>query len=423
MEEQIKVRRVTEFWKQIYGIILIGLVIELLAPEQLKCFDTKKIIRNEKIIISLLADSGYNNVACYITDTKVIITYENIIFRDETTALYKVLDLITPEISSNRQLIIIIQKQKTPLVLVTAKIKKSENKLINQTDRQNTFQLLSVSFDTEKYWKLLKNEIFHNSSNFINNIIIHPQFSAVFGNFDDPVKSQTNISPALNTTITQGLSIFTQIILPIQNELEKEGNYIRPGIINLNYFYRLPFNVFTSTNLGYFTNHRYGLDFEILKLFDNGKYFAGAQFGYTGYSSIYDGDLYYTSVNTFTPSVNVGYRCCNPEVIIKFTYGTNLESNTGWRADINRFFDEFELGFYYTKIDSHVNAGFNFAIPLFPSGYFTNGIIRIRPTKKFRWEYQFRIYSKSPIEYRTNESLLNKILPVYPSHITNALKN
>ena len=174
-------------------------------------------------------------------------------------------------------------------------------------------------------------------------------------------------------------------------------------------------------HLGKFSENRYGTDLEFLKFLSNGKYIIGAQFGYTGSLLIYRDKFLYTHLDRYTYAIKFGYRFFTPGVLLKVTFGQNLRKLEGWRIDLNRYFGEFELGFYYTKLENKINAGFNFAIPLYPSAYSKSRSLKIRPSRLFRWEYRYRVYSNSLAEYSTSESLENIILPVYPSHIAKML--
>ncbi len=370
----------------------------------------------ENKLTNALVAEGFNNVAVFVENRQVIITYENLVYRYEPDALKEVLRIVCENLEEDYKLVIVIQRRK---ILISAFIISSElykSWLAGETEKGILRASIKTTLNTDNYWKKLENKQKINNSDFIFEIVLHPQYNANFVGFVDPVDSQVNICPELKTTLLPGFSLSGRVIFPIFNDLSSEGNYIRPGLSNINQFIRLPFNTFLSATPGYFSEHRYGFDAQIRKYFLNGNFFLGSKIGYTGYASFFRGVLYYTYLDAFTPFLETGYYYSRFDVQFKFTYGRSLYEDAGWRFDIKRYFGEVDIGFYYTQTEIDKNGRFNIRIPLFLSSYMKSGPLRIRPAGYLPWEYRARATRYGWTNYSAGidiGSSMKKYLPGY----------
>ena len=237
-------------------------------------------------------------------------------------------------------------------------------------------------------------------------VLFHPQFKAQFGNFDDPigVESQVNLAPEVRAALWKGMTVSGQLIIPLQNELEEEGNHWRPGLLTVSQFLRLPRDTFASATLGYFTRHRYGGDLEVRKYFANRRCAIGANLGYTGYALYREGIWYYSGVDLLTTFLNAGYWFPRFDLTLTATYGKFLYGDKGWRFDILRRFGEVDIGFFALTTETGSNGGFNFSIP-FPRKSLSVGPVRIGPAKEFPWEYRYKGLPNNGIRYKTGSSV------------------
>ncbi|MGD8777885.1 MAG: YjbH domain-containing protein [Ignavibacteria bacterium] len=375
----------------------------------------------ESRVTTLLIKGGFNNVAVLSEDNNVIVTYENIIYRYGIDAIREVLEIVVPVVPENMNVILIPQYCKTPIIALTITPSRYRSLMQRNTIFEYLYDNINTTLSVDSLWKRLENISYKNNSDYIINIAIHPQFHAQFGNYDDPVESQINLAPAVETTFLAGMSLSAQLIIPIQNELTVEGDYLRPGLITLSQFSRLPYNIFVSATTGYFTRNRYGFDIEIKKYFGNGKWSLGTKLGYTGYASYYGGVLHYSHLNCFTPFINGGYRFSELDLSVKVTCGKFLYEDTGWRFDIKRQFGEVDIGFFITRTELDHNGGLNFSIPLFPSKYMKSSRVRIRPAKTFMWEYRAKGLTDDGLLYNTGNNIDEFIKFFNPDFINNQL--
>jgi len=280
---------------------------------------------------------------------------------------------------------------------------------------------IDVTLDVEPYWGKLKNQAKTNSSAMKLDVFIHPQIKAQFGNHYDMIESQFNIAPLAETTPWRGMAVSAQWIIPVQNELGVEGNHGRPGFLTVNQTLRLPANAFISGTAGYFSEHRYGLDFEIKKFLKNGRWAIDAGVGYTGFAMYSERVWYYSGIADWTYFLSGEFRCAKTNFTTKATFGKFLFGDNGFRFDVLRQFGEVDIGFFMIQTEDGSNGGFDFSIPLYPSKRFTPKRIRISPAHDFQWSYWYRGTSPCGIQYTTHNSVDGYMKNLNPDFVKNQL--
>ena len=343
-----------------------------------------------------LVEHGYENVAVVEDAGRIIITYENRIYRYETAALYEVLRRAEIHAGSTRQIILLLRRRNVAIVAFTACAK---------ADDEQAFDGIQVSTDVAAYEHLLGSSARANASHFKLDLVIHPQFMVQLGNYDEPVESQVNIAPELTLSPWQGMRVSAQVILPLQNELGAAGDYVRPGLVTLSQMARLPHSIFLMGSAGYFTKDRYGLDVQAKKFFAGGRWSAGAQVGYTGHASFHRGDLLYSHPQDVSWSVNLEAFLPRYTLFVRSTTGRFVFGDVGTRVDVMREFGEFRFGFLGVATDEGENAGFTLSVPLPFGRYARPAPVRVRPARAFPWEYRSRGYPSHGVQYRTGNAI------------------
>jgi len=368
-----------------------------------------------------LTENGFENVSVILEDSRVIIAYENRMYRNEMRAMRKVMATLLPVVKEEMNITLIPQNRKIPLVAITILADRYLSFLNGKASNEKFASDIDVSLDVDSIWRKIQNTQKTNTSFYKFDIVGHPQFKAQFGDYDEPVESQINLAPEIKTTLWKGMLLSAQLIIPLQNKLGKEGDYWRPGLFGINQTFRLPGNSFVSGTIGYFTRHRYGTDLNIKKYFANGRWSIGANIGYTGYASYLKGIWYYSEMGLLTGFFNVEYRFSQYDLSLGTTYGKFLFGDKGWRLDILRQFGEVEIGFFALKTERGSNGGFNLRIPIFPPKYLLTGPIRIVPAKAFPWEYRYRGLPLGGIQYKTGHSIDEFMKRLNPDYIKNQM--
>ena len=367
----------------------------LLAISLLVCFSNVNIlICSPPQIEEALIEQGFENIAIHEDISQVVVTYENRIYRYEVHALQEAIQIVRAYIS-RKNIVIIIQHKGIPITAI-----------IGQYNNIGDYSW-NATFNVGPYWNMLKHKEKKSLSFHKLDIVLYPQIKAQFGNYDDPVESQLNLAPALETTLWQGASLMLQWIIPLQNELDNEGDQSRPGLLTLKQELRLPYNIFASATTGYFTQHRYGLDIEILKLWANGRWMLSGNVGYTGHACYLDKTWYYSNLDRWTWFLSGAYRFMNLDFTIQTTYGQFLYGDKGWRLDFSRQFGEVNVGFFVLKTEDGRNGGFNFSIPIFPMRRLKSYWIRISPEAYFPYEYRYRGLPNCGRRHKTGNQLDN----------------
>jgi len=372
------------------------------TPDLLYSFIDEQILRK---ISKELTNEGFENVIVYSDENYLLISYENRIYRNESEAASEIIKIVAKYLEEKMNLVLIPQFRNIPMICIKIPfISNSEpgNKKVSGI----LFENIDVSMNVEFYWKKIKNIQLKNSTEFKTDIIVSPQIKARFGNYDKIAETQINIAPEARASFWKGMSISAQAILPLHNELDSIGNNIRPGLITVNQFVRLPFNTFASGTLGYFTENRLGADLETKSYAFNGKFYFGASLGYTQEAFFHKGTWYYSDKKIFTHLTSLNYRNPKLDLNFKISYGKFLMQDKGWRFDVSRQFGETEIGFYATKSNFGNNAGFNFSIPIFPSKYWEIKSVRVRPTESFFWEYRYKFFDDART-YNTGNKIDN----------------
>ncbi len=393
-------RKILLFFSSVYFIVFFS--IQCIASDE-----------NPKKITTALTHDGFENVIVSIDSLNIIASYENRIYRNESEAAAIVINILRTFFKSNKNLILIPQFRKIPMLCII---------ISDFTSKSISSEQIEVSMDTQFYSERIKNISYSNSSKYKTDIIISPQLKARFGNYDKIAETQINIAPEIRSSLWKGMSFSGQVILPLYNELDSIGNYIRPGLVTVNQLVRLPFNTFASGTLGYFTENRLGVDLEIKKFSFNGRVSASANIGYTGYAFFDNGTWYYSDEKKITYMTSVSYRNPQFDLNFKVSYGKFLNDNNGWRFDVSRQFGETEIGFFGIRTNFGNNAGFNFSVPIFPSKYWKIKSVRVRPAESFPWEYRYKFLTDART-YNTGNRIENMTGKFNPDFFKKELMN
>ncbi len=359
----------------------------------------------------VLSNHGFENIRINTEASSLYISYENRLYRFEANALNNATKLVVDVLHDYKEIYFIIVNRNIPLSVFKYDVDKKE--------------FVDFIFDVDEYWDKVKKIEPINSSNLKFDLVIKPDFKGEFGDYSNPIQAQFNLLPEINTNISTGLNISYETIVPLYNEFTSLEDSVRPGIISLSQFIRLPNSVFLLGSVGYFSNNRYGVDFEGKKYYTNGNYSFGINFGYTGYAQLMFGRFYYSEPYLFTGNINTEYRIPEYDLTLGITGGKFLYKDMSLRFDVNRQFGEIEIGFFAIYSEGgNYNGGFNFVIPLFPSKHLKPNIVRIKTSENYRWEYRVRglIPGQRGRSYRTGNSINSLLERTNPSFIKNYLQ-
>lgn len=364
-----------------------------------------------------LLECGFDNVSVVLRDGHIVIAYEDRVCRDEIRAVRKILAIASAATEEYTEITLIPQNRGVPLAIITVSVDEHSSSLNAKASDRESGSAIDVSLDVDQAWWETQRARRANLHSHRFDLVIHPQFKAIFGDYSNPVKAQINLAPEINTTLWKGMSLSAQLIVSLYDEIGEEGDIWRPGLLTINQIARLPGNVFVSTTAGYFTRDRYGTDLEIRKYFVDGGWSVGANLGYTGHASYLKGTWYYSNVNLLTASFDTEYWFPQFDLALRATYGTFLYRDKGWRFDVFRYFNTIGIGFFGLRTGRGSNAGFGLRIPISPSGHLSIGRIRTRLARELLWEYRHKGLPKNGIQYNTGSSISDYMKEFRPGYI------
>lgn len=374
---------------------------------------------NITTITNALTNKGYENLYVFTSGDTIYITYENRKYRWESRAVIDVIQTVIPYSENSKELCLAIQLHGVPIVQVLLNVDKIYEYKSGKILKEEFKESIHASFIIDQFTQNIISNPQNSSSLNKFDIILDPQIRAQFGDYNNPVKLQINIAPSVNVSLWRGMKLTTQVILPLYNEFEEEGDYIRPGLLTINQLIKLPLSTFASINLGYFTNERYGINLDLKKFFLQDKLSIGGNIGYTGYASILKGSWKYSEINLITWFTNFAYRNAKYDLTLQLSYGSFIDKDKGWRFDMYRQFGEINIGFYGMKTNGVINGGFNFIIPIPPRKYSTKRLLRIRPASYFAWEYRAKAHPEQGNDYNTGSDLYKTSTFFNPDYIKN----
>ncbi|MBE0638149.1 MAG: YjbH domain-containing protein [Bacteroidales bacterium] len=369
----------------------------------------------ESIACELIAE-GFENVFVISKDSTLVIGYENRRFRFEPRGLVEALKIIERTTVNNFPLVIIISYQKIPMLYISLNLVDYRDFLTGQLSVDEFTEMINISMENDDFSALYGSV--ENNSQFKADFVILPQFRAQFGNFDQPVQSNINIIPEMNILLAKGLSLKTQVIVPVQNSflLDNGESEVRPGIMAINQMLRLEDNLFLTASAGFFTMDRVGVNLEFKKYFADGKIAIGTNIGYTAFYTFIPKQIeYFEDDAYFTGLLSAEYRYQPYDLTGRIQFGNFLYNDPGVRFDILRQFGEVNIGFFcIVSQPSEFNGGFNFAIPLPPGKFMKFKYMRLRQADKFTWEYRAKGFVKNGTIYKTGNELIEIMLEYNP---------
>jgi len=358
-------------------------------------------------IAKRLEQYGFENIRILPVNNKtLIITYENNLFRNKSTALSTILDSL--QYCGYDTLKVITLVNDLPVVITRLNSHSWQQYRAGEITLSEVIQHINVSYNTDKAWKLLRNSI--PLKQHINKIdlVVYPQLSLMNARFDQIYELQFNIAPALEVSLWRGMKFTGQIIFPICSDYQyrEESYLVRPGFVTLAQEFRLPRTILGRAVIGKFNESRYGADLIMTHFFLAGQCYLSMNAGYTGLYQHYENGWYSDDLNTLTFFLKGGYFHKPYNLQFDATAGRYLNGDYGLRGDCTRYWNETAIGFYAMVAGGHFNGGFHFAVPLYPKRYKKNRYFQIRTPYYFDWEYAAVIdnYYGQTYETRPNEN-------------------
>ncbi len=372
-----------------------------------------------------LVDKGFENLSITSQGDTLQIFYENRRYRFEPHGMAELIEIVTNHKSTSwNKIQLVLLSEQVPMLMMTLPLGAYEDFLDSIIDGSQFYQAIHATFDVSS----LSGHNFpkQNNSQFKVDLAVIPNWSAKFGNFDNPVESNINLIPELNMLLTKGLTLKAQLIIPIQNDFlgitKRERSRVRPGNITLNQFVSLDDNFYMNITAGTFNKNRAGVNLDVKKLFSEGRFQIGTNIGFTGYYSFTGIETeHYDKQRYLNATLNAQYRYNPYDLIARLDVGNFLYNVLTARFEIARQFGEIEIGFFALATRDEYDGGFRFSIPLPPRKYTKLRFFRVRPSEAFQWEYRAKGFPQNGVNYNTGYNLTDKLLEYNPDFLKKRL--
>ena len=336
---------------------------------------------------------GFADVAAVREGDRLVVAFGNARYRDDRRAVREAAELLLPLLAQHEELVLVPTIRAVPLAAVRFPASAPALPAVS-LDLSDLPPLTSLSRAGSSFGRV--------------DVVLHPWFEAVFGDYDNPVASRTGIAPEVRVAIRRGLGLSVQALVAIQDDVPTGETRVRPALVTLNQLVRLPGNLFVSATAGTFTPDRYGADLEARIFSADGRLSAGTQLGLTG-ATWYSRDGWVrTPMDERTALVDVAWRVAPYDLLLNVAGGAFLEDASGVRVDMVRRFGEVEIGGFLVETPKGANGGIVLRIPLLPAVHPKPRPLRIRAADRFLWQYWYTGRVPGGRPYRTGPTLLDR---------------
>lgn len=351
-----------------------------------------------EVVTDSLVTLGFENVCWGENEAERVYVIENIAYRLNGVGIGKAIDVIQNiGMPSGKGCRLIVLDNNVPKISLYCGLKaETEGEVeIKRSD-------WDVSYDLGESWELVKKQKKKNSSLFKVDIVVYPEFSFRNIKLSRMYDFLINLSPAVEVSLWKGSKLSAQLVIPIVNDYGYKYDSVRPGIISLSQTFRLPYNIFVTGTVGFFSNNRWGGDIEADYHFKNERFYLDARVSYTGFGMW----------GEFKNNVNIHpfkYGCTTEDMRVTFSIGGGyywakyntqvavhaeryLLGEYGGRLDVIRHFKYCSIGLYGMLVqyagNKGINGGFRFQVNLPPYRYKrTKHIPRVLPSRNMGFAY------------------------------------
>lgn len=317
-----------------------------------------------------LAAAGFENVRLAKTGNHLSVSIEDPLYRWNVEGIRRALDSIARHAGPGDQIILYLLEYDIPRLV----IKRSAN-------------TLDVAYAENKLPENISAVSPLNPSVNKIDLVCYPQFALQNTLTSRIYEIQLNLAPAIELSLWKGMQFTGQVIFPLKNDLNYEGDFIRPGFVTLAQELHVPRLWFGRFVIGNFNANRYGADLTFIRPLKNPRWETAFNAGLTGSSYFYRQQWRTSAIDRLTWFVRAGHYYPRFNLQFDLSYGRYINRDYGFRADCTRHFGATSVGFYAMRTGGDFNGGFHFAAPLPPRKRNRKHALRIVPPPYFDWEY------------------------------------
>lgn len=352
---------------------------------------------SRNIVATSLIDNGFENVQVAVIDDIIYIGVEDNDYRNSYMAVAKAMKVILAAVSNMEETLgieIIFLKKNLPQLHIGMPrelVKKYSNEKISFSEVINDAVL---DYATDNPWNKLQRvntEVFDKSGWKVD-LVVYPQLT--LGNHhteDSWYDYGLSLSPAIQMQLWKGASFTAQVVLPIVQNLGGENKLVRPGVITLAQDFDLGLGFKSKLSIGNFTTNRMGAVADMSWRSKNGRFTLSANGGVTVQSLMTDSVGWRISdKKRMTGSLSASYYVAPLQTMLKVSFNKHIYGDNSLRADMQRHFLNYTIGFWGMYVENDFNCGFNFSCPLFPHHSNHNKGFRVRAARSWDMEYSMK---------------------------------
>jgi hypothetical protein len=309
---------------------------------------------------------NFENVAVSLAGERVVVSYENRVFRNPLEALGSVIRVTAPLLDSLTVLEVRPLSRGIPILAasapagdwlaflrggLTAREFESRLKINDGSGPPLTGVTETVSTGTAPWWKV--------------DLALRPVTEIQLGIPDDPFEMAFWLAPEATFMPFRGGLVTLQGIVEIEDEFDPFSRKFRPGRSTISYGGWLPGSWLGTASIGYFPGNRYGVAFETGRFIHGGDFEVRLNGDYSGFLKFSRNNIVlYSGLEAWSGVVSVIHRLSGLDLVTTVSGGRFLYGDAGGSLDVARRFNETEFAFFAIKTDEGSVAGLRFRVPL-----------------------------------------------------------
>ncbi|KAF0141294.1 MAG: hypothetical protein FD122_1722 [Stygiobacter sp.] len=167
-QQKLSMREKSQFVKSVSYIYKIRLISSFL----ILFLVTNVFSTDKKVITAQLVENGFENIRIKIENARILIAYENRVYRFEVEALNEVIKIVVPLIDDREELILIPLNRKIPIIKFLSSIENCKAFLGNKINAQQFIEDSDIKLDVDREYNFLLDESEFNSSNLRFDLVI-----------------------------------------------------------------------------------------------------------------------------------------------------------------------------------------------------------------------------------------------------------
>lgn len=339
--------------------------------------------------------NGYENIRMTSHSDTLYLAFENIAWRNEADGLLEAMNILVRS-DIQTAVVLILLRNKTEQVAIFIPASTMQEAVRNQSFTTGMISRFDFTTHARSYYKQVTKSKEYASSAGRTDVIIYPHFRIQNVSLDKIWEMQIGIDPAVQVQLWKGATFTGQVQIPLYNDMaDREGKFLRTGVIALTQDLRLPKGWNLHFGAGLFTDRRQGLQSEFSYETPGGSLRAAMTLGLTGAIYWDNGRCTIYNWSRVNALASVSYFTNWQSLELKAEGGRYVYGDYGIRFDLIRRFKNVGIGLFASYQDNDGSCGFNFSVPIGLKHYRRKGYVRFMPANYYHFEFNEKVGSRT----------------------------